>query len=257
MATRSATLPQMLKHPWVLGVFSRLKPAGLALQNFYGMGPTAAPTERPTGVREFAYDIFNNTRTMASLRAPMTGPSRIAPKPIGRATAYCARLYETIPFPYEKVYGTRPLGGQLGALDRTGKSWVARQMKYGAQRFANSIEFMVSRMFRGGYSITISGEDLRFGELGAGTVDVSFPIPAVNKSQLDAGTGSDIIGTTWSNAAATIVEDMYTLNAAAELQTGYPIEHCWCNTTTFLYILGNTQLRTIHGTYGRFFEEFR
>ena len=118
------TLAQMLKYETVLGVYSRLKSAGTQLSTFYGMRPESVGTERAMNGRNVGWDIFDNTRTMAKARAPYVGPARTRPKPTGHVTATMVRLYESIDIIHEKVYGTRPLGGQYGAVDRAGQNYV-------------------------------------------------------------------------------------------------------------------------------------
>lgn len=246
---QSATLSTMLQHPMVVGVFSRLKPAGLAFQRFYRMGATDVATEQANINRHIVYDIFDNSRTRASGRAPMVGPGRIPPKPVGQAHATCMRLYEAIDFPHEKVYSLRQLGGAFGQLDATGRTWVARQQMYMAQRFANAIEFMVSRMFRGGFSINISGDDFTLGELGAGTIDVPYQIPAGNKGNLGG-----LIDAEWDVDSTKIIDHMLEINKLSQLQTGYEIKHVWINSTTFKHMLKNTQLQAVRGTAIRSFD---
>lgn len=248
------TMSQMLQHPYVLGVFNRLNPAGLAFQQFYQMGAGTSATEPLNLNRHCIYDIFDHTRTRAQGRAPMVGPAKIAPKPIGQSSATAMRLYESIPFPYEKVYGMRALGGQFGPLDSAGENWVARQMAFGASRFANAVEFMVSRMFRGGFSITIDGDQWLLGELSASgyTFNVEFPIPAGNKTTVNG-----IFSDEWDLAATKILNQMLELNKYSQLLTGYEIRHGWINSTTFEHMLANTQLSAVRGTAMRVFEQYQ
>ena len=251
MAATPATLNTLLRHPYVLGVISRLKPAGTAFQQFYNMGAASVSTEPANINRHVVYDIFDHTRTNAQGRSPMVGPSRIPAKPIGQAHATAMRMYESITFPYEKVYSIRQLGGQPGPLDARGQSWVMRQMGYMAERMANSIEFMISRMFRGGFSITIDGDNWTLGELGSGTVDVPYQIPATNKTDLDG-----IIDAEWDLAGTKIIDHMLEVNKRSQLLTGYEIKHVWINSTTYKYMLANTQLQAVRGTAMRVFDQF-
>jgi hypothetical protein len=247
---------QMLRTPYVTGVVSRVKPAGRAFQQFYSMSPTDSPSEQPMapGQRHLVYDIFDNTRTNAQLRAPMVGPAHISAKPIGQSHATAVRMYEAIQFPYEKVYGTRDLGGQYGTMNATGKSWVARQQMFAANRMTNAVEFMVSRMFRGGFSVTMSGDQATFGEYSASgyTFNVEYNIPAGNKTDIGG-----IIDVAWSNAASKIINHMLEINKYSQLLTGYEIKHCWINSTTFKNMIANTQLNTVRGTAMRVFEEYK
>jgi hypothetical protein len=252
----AVTLHELTKTPFVLGVFSRLKASGLALSNFYGMGPNQPATE-VSPRRSLVYDLFDNTRTMARGRGPYVGPGKTAPKRSGQATAHAMRLYEAIPLLYERIYQGRPLGGQIGEIDPLGQAYVARQQKFMAQRFMNAIEFMVSRMFRGGFSILVDGDDWLLREKGAGTIDVDYPIPTNHKTQLAVGgsAGStDVIDASWDDPTASIVQQLLNLNKASERETGYVQKHIWINSTTYGHLLNNEQLREIRGTANRIFD---
>jgi hypothetical protein len=246
-----ATLSTLLQHPYVLGVFSRLKPAGRAFQQAYSMGAANIATEPSNINRHVVYDIFDHSRTNAQGRGPMVGPARISAKPVGQAHATAMRLYEALDFPYERIYSIRQLGGQFGPLDATGQSWVLRQQMFMAERFSNAIEFMISRMFRGGFSINIEGDNYTLGELGAGTIDVPYQIPAGNKTTLGG-----LIDAEWDLAGTKIINHMLEINKLSQLQTGYEIRHIWINSTTYKHMLANTQLQSVRGTAMRVFEQY-
>lgn len=253
----AVTIHEMTKTPFVLGLFSRLKSAGLALSNFYGIGPNSAPTET-TDKKSLVYDLFDNTRTMAAGRGPYVGPSKIPPKRIGQGTAHLFRLYESMPLLAEKLYGMRDLGGQIGSsMGQTGSAYVARQQKYAAQRMMNAIEFMVSRMFRGGFSILVDGDDFRLRELGDGTIDVSYNVPAGHLTTCAVGgtNGSTaIFDGNWEQSNCNIIGQLLELNKASERITGLVQKHIWINSTTYGYLLGNTGLTNVRGTANRIFD---
>lgn len=252
----AVTIHEMTKTPFVLGVFSRLKAAGLALSQFYGIGPNAAPTET-TNKNSLVYDLFDHTRTMANGRGPYVGPSKIAPKRIGQGTAHLFRLYESIPLLYQKIYGMRPLGGQIGEMDVQGQVYVGRQQKYAAERMMNAIEFMVSRMFRGGFSILVDGDDFRLREKGAGTIDVDYNIPAGHLTTCAVGgtNGSTaIFDGNWEDPACDVLGQLLELNKASERITGLVQRHVWINSTTYRYLLANTGLKGVGGTSYRIFD---
>lgn len=250
MAIGQVTLQQMLSPPMIHGAFNRVSSAPAAFQQFFRMRPTDVATMDFGLNRTGAYDLFESTLTMADGRAPDIGPARIAPRPVGQAYATCMRFYESIVFPYSKVYGQRGLGTMT--IDPRGKQWIARQLLYLAERQINAVEFMISRMFRGtGFSISQENERWRLKEQGAGMYDVTFNVPAANKDQLGG-----LIAATWSSAGTKIIDQMLSINAFAELQTGAPVRHLWMNSKTYLYLLGNTQLNTVRGTAQIMFDQF-
>lgn len=249
------TLGQMLKHETVLGVFSRLKTAGNQLSTFYSMRPESPGTERAPFGRTVSWDIFDNTRQLANARAPYVGPDRTKPKPVGKVVAGLVRLYESIDIIHEKVYGTRSLGGQYGSVDRTGQSYVGRQVRFGAQRMANAMEFMVSRMFRNGFAINVNGEQHELKELDAGTINVNFQIPSGNTGQVPLlESNANVISAVWSTAGTEIITDLLNLNRVSEAQSGYPITEFWISSTILGHMIDNTQLQDVAGSAYRIFD---
>lgn len=250
------TLAEMTKTPYVLGVFNRLKASGLALSNFYKIGPGNPGTE-VSPRRSLVYDVFNTTRTMARARGPYVGPAKIPPQKVTTAVAHALRLYESLPLLYEKIYQGRPIGGQIGEIDAAGQNYVGLQQKYVAQRMMNANEFMVSRMFRGGFSLSVSGEDMYLREYGSGTIDVEYNVPASHKSQLAVGDpdgATNIIDASWATTSTKIVDQLLNLNKASERETGYVQKHIWINSSTYAKLLNNTQLQGIVGTANRVFD---
>lgn len=252
----AVTIHELTKTPFVLGWFTRLAPAGTELSRFYRMGPQHGVTE-VSPRRSMVYDLFDNTRTMARGRGPYVGPGHTAPKRMGQGTAHIFRLYEAMDLMHERLFNMRPIGGQIGEVDPQGQAYVALQQKFMAQRFMNSIEFMCSRMFRGGFGINISGDNWELVEKGNGIVDVEYNLPASHKGQLAVG-GTDgataVIDASWATASTKIVDQLLNLNKASERETGYQQKHIWINSTTYAKLLNNQQLSTIIGTANRIFE---
>lgn len=254
----AVTFAELTKTPWVLGLFSRLKHAGLALSNFYGITPNSPATET-TPRRSLVYDLFDPTRTMSHARAPYVGPSMIPPKRIGQGTAHILRLYEAVPLMHEKLYQSRALGQQIGEVDPQGQIYIGKQQEYAAQRMMNAVEFMVSRMFRGGFSVTVNGDEWKLGELSASgsTFDVSYNVPASHLTTCAVG-GTDgataIFSGTWDEAASDVIGELLNLNKASERLTGLVQKHVWINSTTYNYLLSNTKLSAVRGTANRIFD---
>jgi hypothetical protein len=106
-------------------------------------------------------------------------------------------------------------------------------------------------MFRGVFSVTMSGENWTLSERGAGTFDVLYNIPSGNKT-----TVGGIIDAEWDIASTKIVNHMLEINKRSQLISGYEMQHAWINSTTFEHMLANTQLASVRGTAHRVFENY-
>ena len=256
----NVALSQILNAPVITRVISRLKTPMSKFQDFMGMGPGGSATSSPGG-HFTGYDIFDKTRKIATGRAPGTGPATIAAQPIGHVSVKIYRSHEKLPILEERVFRTRPLGKGWGNVDARGQGYITKQEQFMAQRFKNSREFMVSRMFRGGFDLKVDGENWIPVEKTAGTITIDFQIPAGNISAavpgITIGSYSNIISASFATASTDIITIMMTLNAAFEEAHGYPLRHVWLNTTTFGPLLENTQLSVAAGTANTIFNEFR
>ena len=247
------TIQQLMQTPVITRVVSRIRTPLSLFQNFFGMAPGQAASSNVSG-RHLGWDIFDKTRLIAEGRAPGTGPATVQRKSVGHVSAVAYRAHEKITMLHEEIFRTRPLGQQFGVVDLNGQSYVNQQISYLTQRFRNSREFMISRMLRGGFGVLQSGESWIPVEKGAGTFDVDYNLPATHLTQLDMGTGSDIIGTTWLSAGADVVGDVLAINKAFERLHGRALRHIWINSTLFGSLLSNTGLQAVGGTAYRIFD---
>lgn len=247
------TLQQLMQTPVITKVVSRIKTPLSLFQNFFGMSPGGAASQNVSG-RHLGWDIFDKTRLIAEGRAPGTGPATVQRKSVGHVSAVAYRAHEKITLLHEEIFRTRPLGQQFGVVDLNGQNYINNQIGYLTQRFRNSREFMISRMLRGGFGVLQTGESWVPVEKGAGTFDVDYNIPSTHLSKLDMGTGSDIIGTSWDNAAAPIIGDVLAVNKAFERLHGRPLRHIFINSTMFANLLANTELKNVGGTAYRIFD---
>lgn len=248
------TLEQVTHHETVRGVFSQVKSTGTLFQDFFGLRAGSPGTDQVSGM-SFGWDIFNNTRTLAGGRAPDAPAATVRPKPIGHVTAQALRMFEKIILLDSKLFNMRPLGGNIGTIDKMGQSYAARQYAYIAKRFQNAMEFMISRMFRGGFSIKISGDDhilIEYQATGA-VVDVNYRVPATHLGTMELGTGATMFPVSWADPAASIVDNIYAMDEAQERECGWPFRHIFVDGLTFAKIQNNTQLRNITGTSNRVF----
>lgn len=255
MSVQALTFEQMMQSPFILRVVNRIQTPLSLFQQFLGivagssggMGATDSVRGRDAG-----YDIFDSTRQFSGARAPMTGPRRVKKKVIHHQSVQLMRSFESIDILDEDVYKSRPLGGQIGTqnVDVRGMNHIRRQITFMTQRCRNQREWMVSRMFRGGFNIKSDGGDnfnlLEYDAAATDSIPINFQVPATHLGGLDMGTGTDIL-TNWGSAAADIIGQCYRINAAMTRIHGRPLKHVWINSATFLNLQNNTNIRTIGG----------
>lgn len=241
------TLHEMFASSTVTRAVSRLKTQLTRMQDFLGIG-IGGPRAVDQGGDKFGYDLFERTRKIATGRPFGTGPATRAPQVVGHATISAYRTHEKMHMAEAKIFRNRPIGGAWGTIDNRGQSYVTRQEGYMAELFRNNREFMASRVFRGGFGVSISGDNWTPVNYGAGTFDIDFQIPAGNKTQLDMLGGGDIIATTWSNTAADIPAQLRNINAAFEQLHGRPLRHIWINSTTVSNVFNNAKIQAIGGS---------
>lgn len=244
------SLSQLTEVAHVMGVVQEYNAPGTTFSRNYNLGLNSTPGQilpHRTGV----YDIYNPTRSLPVARAPMSGPSRVARKPIGQKIITVSRFYESLEMAYELIFRNRPLGAQYGTVDAMGMQYISRHIKHEIQKFANLHEFMAIQMMRGGWSLKPQGEDLYpvFKGDSDGVMDVDTLVEADQQDQLGIGpSGADIIDVSWDDPAAKIIGQLMRLDKVHAARHGAPIRHIWINGTTAAYLFDNIQLRGVGGT---------
>lgn len=250
------SLDQLTQVPHVMGIIAEYNAVGSTVSRYYNVGMNTAPSQTILG-RTGVYDIFNPTRGMPVARAPMTGPSRVARRPIGQKMITTPRYYEAVEVEYERVYRNRPLGGRYGTVDVMGQSYIARQLKNELDKFANLHEFTAISMFRGGWAYLPVGEDLY--PVPLGTADAIYPhetlLDDAHKEQIPLGpSDADIIDSSWDDPATLIIQQFMALDKVHAARHGAPLRHVWGNGTTIAPLFNNIQLRNVGGTSFRIFD---
>jgi hypothetical protein len=255
MSTASMTLEQILSAPFVLRLVNQIKTPVSLFQNFYNMKLGGSAHQQFSG-RNVSWDIFNATRRLAKGRAPGSGPATSGQQPMKVATAQAYRMHEKIMLHQDRIFRYRPLGGAVGTVDSGGQKYIASQVKNATQRFRNAREFMVSRMFRGGFSVTVSGQDMLLGELSASgyTFNVESLIPSTNLNQLELGSGANIITEPWDDPNADIITQILNIRAAYERLHGWPAEHFWIDSVTAGDLMYNNNLSQVGGSAYRIWD---
>jgi len=247
MGVPYVTREQLFQSPVITGIISQIDTPGSLFQRTYS---SAGMNDRVQG-RTASWDLFHNTRSVATVRGPRTGPNLRSRKPYGNRSAQLVRMHEKMFIADEDLMRYRPPGGPVGAVDSAGQAYVRQQLGYFSQVFRNAREFMWSRMFRGGFGVKIVGDDMQLVEKGAGGVvfDVDYGIPAANLNQLGG-----IINASWATSSTDIINQLMELEKYASRVNGRPPRHIWLNGTTAKYLLENSQLATVTGSSVRIFE---
>lgn len=244
------TLAQLLHPVSIRKVISTIATPLSRFQDFYGLS-IGGRFNQDIGGEVFSWDIFDKTRTIATGRAPGTGPAKVTPQKIGQVTARAYRSHEAIKLLYARIFRNRELGRDFSQVDVRGQKYIRSQVGHLGQRFKNSREFMVSRMLRGsGFYIDIQGDDW----VPTDTVTpfkVDYKTPA---SQI--GTVGGIFAGNWQTAGASIHSELLALNALSQRLTGYPIEHAWITGSLWGKILKITEVKDLAGSANMPFAQY-
>lgn len=244
------TLQQLLKRQTILGVVQRLVTPNSMIQATYGMLPGQRAVRSVSG-RDIGWDLYDATRQTAKGRAPLAPPAVSPKKPIGHVNAQAFRMHDSIILFEEEIFQTRPLGGAIGTVDERGRDYVSRQIRTLTDKYRNAREFMASRVMMGGFGVKVDGDDHFLLELGGSgeTFQVLTQIPAAHLSQLEMGTGGNILDASWHLAGTDIVGHLYSINRALIRVSGRGLKHVWMNSQTFKStLLVNTGLRALGGS---------
>lgn len=247
---------QLMRVPQVLKTVKKLYGPSTMLQRFYGLGPFNRPSQTIRG-RTGVYDTFLGTRSLMPVRSPMSPPGRLNRQPIGQKVITVMRNYEAITIADEEVFRTRPLGGQYSQVDDSGKSYIARQLRYGMDMLENNTEFLASAMLQGGWALVANGEQLYPMPKGTANaaIDVDTLLPAAHTGQLPVGaSGANIITTSWADPSTDIITQLMNLDVYHTRVNGNPIRHIWMNGTTFAPLFQNTKLQSVGGSVYRIFD---
>lgn len=267
----NATLQELLLPQVILRVVSRIREGQGFLGRWLGFQPDRFDADTVTisgpnvlngnnSVRNVVYRIFDRTRVVAKARAPGVGPATIAQNQMGQAQISVSRFHTKIPLAYEMLGNLSPMVGPNSQIDTAGQNYIMLQETFMAQQFNMMIEMMAAAMLRDSLYIWMVGDDWlpNFAAATAPTVsfNVPFQIPSGNKNQLNMlGTGN-IIGTSWANTGAPIMNDIASIEAAYVQLSGYAMSEILVNSLGWTNILLNAQIRNIGGSSNTVFAEF-
>jgi len=205
---------------------------------------------RPQAARRGSYDVFNDTREVSTATAPGVHATTISAQAIGNVPYVIPRSAEKLPLPLEELNNLRAVGGPVGEVDKAGEQYIMDQEKIVKQRCTNLREFQVSAMLRGKYSYTQSGDTFQHAYGSGGHVVINYQIPDGNLDKLDmlGSGGTDIIVTSWDNAAAPIIRDLLQINQAFMQLVGRGLTDVYVNSTIWGHIVTNTEVQDLAGS---------
>lgn len=251
-------MPQLLQPGVVNRTISELDVHNTRLTHFFeggggeASGGGTAASDEQSG-RNFAWDVYNDSREVEGGRVPGTPPSRIDPNPVGNVQGKFPRVHASLPLLHEQIHNQRTLG--TVNIDRGGQNFILRQERYLKQRFSSHKEMQWAGMLRGAYYYTREGDDMKV-SLSSGSKAIDFQVPAGNKAKLDMLGEGDILAATWSNTATDIHTHLVKVNRAMEILTGRALRHVWINSFDFGYVLRNTVLQAMSGTANITFDRY-
>lgn len=239
-------LPKLL-HPTVVNErITRLFVKNTTFQDALGMGAGGSMT-RQQPIRRGTYDVFDDTREVATATTPGGHAATIARQPVGIVNYSIPRSAEKIEITMEEVNQIRPLGGPTSEIDGLGQQYIADQERVGKQRYTNLREFQLAALMRGSYTYTQSGDRFTHAFSGGG-ITVNYQVPATNLTQLDMTGGGDILGTAWDNAAAPIVRDLLAINSGFNQLVGLGLTDVWCTSVVWGFVIVNTEVQNLAGS---------
>jgi hypothetical protein len=228
---------QLLAPQTIRKAISQLELPGTSLSTLFGWGLSGTNSTRQSG-RNFAYDVFNISRKVASGRVPGQASSRARPQKVSQVKATFPRAAESIELLDEQLLNQRAIGGPDSSLDQMGEVFLTRQEAYLAQRFANLIEFQTAAMLRGSYTYSQDGDELRHGFAG-GETTVNFGIPVGNLGQLNMLAAGNILDADWATAATDIPKHLHRINAAMIQLTGMGLAHVVLTSVGWQHLVNN------------------
>ena len=234
---------QMVAEQWILGFFGF--EAGGRNEINLGHG------------RRGNFDVFDNTRLAGEGRAPATAAGRIRRQLVKNIPFNYPRMHEALGLNAEELHNLRAIG-EDGARDVAGTRYIQKQTDYIAQRAANWRAALTVGMLRDSLFLIPSGDSL-YPSLATGTnaIQVNFQQPANNQSQLDMGTGSNIIDTSLDNPSAYIPRHLGEIDAAFQELYGGRLENIFCQSSVFQNVLANDAVASQAGIANTPFAEFQ
>lgn len=262
-----ASLHELLQPQVILDVVSRVRDRQTRLGRWMGFQPKRFDPDTVSlgganivsgDTRYATFRLFDFTRVVSKLRAPGTGPSTVAPNPLGDVRISCARFHEKIPLSYEELGNLSPIVGPNSQIDPGGQDYLQRQTRHIARQFNATVELLTTGMIQDNLWFQQNGDNWigSIGNPGGIAFQIPFQVPSGNKNQLAMLGGANIIQVPWNNPGAPIFGNISSIKAAYAQLSGYPLLHDWINSLMWYNIVTNTEIRNLAGTAASPFAEY-
>lgn len=198
--------------------------------------------------REGAYHIFNNTRAVATGKAPGSAAARRSMNPMSRVNFTYPRMHDSINLLAEVVHNLGRIDNpQL--RDQAGADMIKRQTRYLGQLAGNWRKAMLVGLLRDSLYAILDGDSGYWSFSSSGTaMQVHGRMPAGNKSQLDMLGGGNIINASWATSTTDIPGHLGQINAAFQQLCGGHLAAVICGTTVWNKVITNEKVAAIHGS---------
>ncbi len=216
------------------------------LINLMGLGPGGRNEKFVGHGRYGAYHIFNHTRKVAQGRMPGTAAGRSSPNAVGQVLFTYPRMHDSISLPAEIMHNLAQISDPT-QRDKAGADMIKRQTDYLGEKCANWRKAMLIGMMRDALYYTTEGDEVKFNYSGTGT-QISFDMPAGNKTKLDMLGEGDIIAESWHTASTDIPDHLGKINRAFQILCGGGLKAAIITHQIFNYIRRNDVVQDEHGT---------
>lgn len=232
---------------------SRVAATGSSLLRLFGM-QSESPTIRRINGRDFSYDIFNASRSVATGRGPGAPAATVNLQPTGRVSGTLPRLNEKMILPYEKLNIVRRMG-TANEIDEAGLDYTRDQQTILGQRAANFRLLQLAGMMRGKLYAHQSGEDIYYDFTSSSSAfNIDWQIPSGNLLRLNMLGGGNIIDKSWADPTADIPGHAAAIRSAIVQLTGRDVRIAMCGLTMWEYIKGNDNVQAKSGIASVVFE---
>lgn len=238
--TTTVSIQKALRAEILTGVVSEVAASTNMFLNMFGMQPGGSAVRPAGGGRHGAYDVFNNTRTVAPASIPGSPAARVTREKVGKVQYVMPRAYAKLFLSYEELNNLRPIGGPAGVFDTAGASYIALQARNLGQKIANFRTASLVGMLRGGLYAHEDGPRMYYDFTSTSAVyQIASRIPAGNLSQLDMLGAGSIIDASWNNPTANIPLHLSKINAAFQQLNGGSLVQAVCTSLMWNYLLSN------------------